>query len=285
MSKGDCGYITICQNGPSGDYVRMAYALALSLRSQSTVNRLSIIVDASTEVPIKWREVFDHVIVLENDHAIGESWKIHNKGQVYALTPYESTVLLDADMLFHTDVSHWWTHFCAPTCPPMQICSAVRDYAGRISRSTHYRRTFEANGLPNSYTAFAYFRQDTRVKQIFDRVTEITANWAAVADKLLPRHTPMGASGDVAFALAMKLDDPDRRFLASEIIPSFVHLKSRMQGWPETIPEDWTRFIQADILPDGRITIAGHSQTYPVHYHCKNFLTDARLSVLERRYG
>lgn len=285
MKKLDCGYITICQNSPTGDYVRMAYALALSLRSQSAVNRLSIIIDASTNVPIKWRDAFDRVIVLENDHAAGGKWKIHNKSQVYALSPYESTVLLDADMLFHTDVSSWWDILCDPARPPMQICSSVRDYTGRISRSTYYRRTFDANTLPNVYTAFAYFRKHRDVEQIFTRVMDITAHWSDVADNLLPKFTPKGVSGDVAFALALKIDDPARRFLSPGVIPSFVHLKTRIQDWPEAISEDWTQIVHADVLPDGRITVAGHSQTYPVHYHCKTFLTDERIGLLERLYG
>ena len=52
------GYIVIAQNSGDTDYLRMAYALALSLKAtQSTVSNLTVCVDNKTKVPKKYLEV------------------------------------------------------------------------------------------------------------------------------------------------------------------------------------------------------------------------------------
>ena len=78
MSK---GYIVIAQNSADTNYVRMAYALALSLKiTQSKVSNLSICVEDKTTVPEKYKKVFDQVIEIPwTDDAKDSDWKIDNK--------------------------------------------------------------------------------------------------------------------------------------------------------------------------------------------------------------
>ena len=107
MSK---GYIVIAQNSEDTNYLRMAYALALSLKiTQSKVSNLAVCVEDKNTVPEKYKKVFDKVIEIPwKDDAVDSDWKIDNKWKYYYMTPYDETVILDADMIFPTDVSHWW---------------------------------------------------------------------------------------------------------------------------------------------------------------------------------
>ena len=109
MSK---GYLVIAQNS-NYDYVRMAYALALSItNTQKSVRRISIAIDKNTIVPDKYKTVFDQVIQMPfDDDAELADWKINNKWKYYYMTPYDHTVILDTDMLFLSDVGHWWDYF------------------------------------------------------------------------------------------------------------------------------------------------------------------------------
>ena len=77
MSK---GYLVIAQNS-NYDYVRMAYALALSItNTQKSVRRISIAIDKNTIVPDKYNTVFDQVIQMPfDDDAVLGDWKINNK--------------------------------------------------------------------------------------------------------------------------------------------------------------------------------------------------------------
>ena len=68
------GYITVAENSVSGDYLRMAYALALSLKvSQSEVSNLAVCVSPGMTVPDKYATVFDKVIEMPIGYCAGES--------------------------------------------------------------------------------------------------------------------------------------------------------------------------------------------------------------------
>ena len=74
------GYLVIAQNSKH-DYVRMSYALALSIAiTQKKVRKLSIAVDKDTVVPDKYKTVFDQVLTIPfQDDAELSEWKINNK--------------------------------------------------------------------------------------------------------------------------------------------------------------------------------------------------------------
>ena len=61
MSK---GYIAIAQNNDKYDYLKMAYALALSLKATQKENKFCVCVDEKTKYALtdKYKEVFDHVV-------------------------------------------------------------------------------------------------------------------------------------------------------------------------------------------------------------------------------
>ena len=97
------GYVVMAHGG----YVDMATALAESIKkTQGEVSGISIITDQPCD-----SKLFDHVIPVGIDITSNTAWKIHNRAFFYDLSPYDETVILDADMLFIDDVSHWWDHF------------------------------------------------------------------------------------------------------------------------------------------------------------------------------
>ena len=95
MSK---GYIVIAQNNDTVNYLEQAYALALNLKlTQSTVNNLTVCVDAKTKklIKAKHKKVFDNIIDIPwQDDAADAEWKINNKWKYYYMTPYDETVIL-----------------------------------------------------------------------------------------------------------------------------------------------------------------------------------------------
>jgi len=59
------GYICVAQNNSKTDYLRLAYALALSIRNtQSEVRKLSIVTDQK-DIPQKYKEVFDNFMCVK----------------------------------------------------------------------------------------------------------------------------------------------------------------------------------------------------------------------------
>ena len=159
-----------------GDYVSQAEALAKSITcTQSSTNKISVITDGNPDPTL-----FDHVIPLEKDISGNSTWKIHNRVQFYELSPYDETVILDADMLFLSDVSHWWTHM---STYELLLTNHVVNFRGGTVTQSPYRRTFTGNKLPNVYSAFAYFKKTVFVKDFFQLVENIIVNWSEWTDR------------------------------------------------------------------------------------------------------
>ena len=95
------GYVVLAQNSKDDDYARMAYALALSIQnSQTEVKNVTLVTDIK-KLPKKYKVVFDKIVDIPwLDNAAKSKWKIENKWKYIHASPYDETVILDADMLF-----------------------------------------------------------------------------------------------------------------------------------------------------------------------------------------
>ena len=162
------GYIVIAQNNDAVNYLEQAYALALNLKlTQTTVSNLTVCVDAKTkkQVKAKHKKVFDKIVDIPwQDDAKDEQWKINNKWKYYYMTPYDETVILDTDMIFPTDVSHWWDIMSQRD---VWATTKVRTYRGEVATDDYYREWFTKNKLPNVYTAFFYFKKSELASELF----------------------------------------------------------------------------------------------------------------------
>jgi len=279
----DKGYLILAQNTKDADYVKLAYALALSIKNtQSSVSSVCL----ATDIPLKSldkkiKDTFDEIVPIPwIDHAKNSRWKIENKWKYYYMTPFEETVILDADMLFTTDISHWWDILCRQD---IWITDKPRTFKGEVITSTKYRDTFVSNDLPNVYTAFMYFKKADIVSELFRLVEIIFDNWERYFYNYLDETRPKFLSGDVAYALAIKLLGIENEcFNKSISIPSFVHMKGHLQNINEKyITEDWTKNIPTYFREDGGFKIGNYEQTLPFHYHIKEWMTDDKIAILE----
>src|SRR5690606_37169875 len=148
-------------------------------------------------------DVFDHVLPIPwTDHAAMSKWKIENKWKYYHVTPFDETIILDADMVFPEDVSHWWNVLSEKD---IWITDKPRTFKGDIITSTKYRDAFVSNNLPNVYTAFMYFKKTRLTAELFEMVEIIFSNWERFYYNFLDENRPKRLSGDVAYALAIKI--------------------------------------------------------------------------------
>ena len=281
------GFFTIAQ-GPA--YQRLAYGLALSLHlSQREHGKLSVGITPAERglIPAKYLEVFDEVVDIPwEDHAAKSAWKLENEWKAIYMTPYDETIKLDADMLFLNDVSGWWDHL---TLSEGVFCTRPLTYRGDVITNDFYRKTFTESGLPNVYTAMFYFKKTDANFELFKLAEFIFNNWErCFYEWLQPEHRPRQVSTDVVFALAAKiLDYTSLNQLPLQSIPTFVHMKSQLQGWPlgALMNEDWTKMIPAYFNQSCQLKIGNYLQTWPIHYFVKEFLTDSMLAKLEKKVG
>jgi len=279
------GYLVIAQNSKH-DYVRMSYALALSIAiTQKKVRKLSIAVDKDTVVPDKYKTVFDQVIQIpfEDDAELSE-WKINNKWKYYHITPYDHTVILDCDMLFTRDVGHWWDYFLQRD---ITACCNIKTFRNELADNSSYRQTFIHNQLPDVYTAFFHFNKNSdAVYEYFKLVEHIFRNYDTFKEDFLNPPRQSNLSADVVYALAGKIlgisEDICNKNLS---YPTFVHMKTQTQNFNKQYSEDWTKHIASYYSKDCELMIGNYKQNLPFHYRDKNFLTDEMIVKLERKLG
>lgn len=286
MSK---GYIVIAQNTKGVDYLKQAYALALNLKlTQSKVSNLTVCVDSATKKKItkKHKEVFDHIVDIPwQDDAKDEQWKINNKWKFYYMSPYDETVILDTDMIFPGDVSHWWDIMSQRD---VWATTKVRTYRGEIADSDYYRQYFTANNLPNVYMAFFYFKKSDLATELFAMIEIIFQHWQRMFYKYMPQGKPEWLSGDVAFALAIKLLGIEHLCTQENIdaVPTFVHMKSHVQNIKgESIADKWSTSIPTYYSNYDNFRIGNFQQLLPFHYVEKDWLTDKMIKQMEMANG
>ena len=266
------GFLTVAQNG-THDYVRLAYALALSLKlSQSKHSDLSVIVNEGDKIPKKYLHAFDKIIYVDK---VEDQWKIQNKWQYYWVSPYDETICLDTDMLFFYDISHWWDYLGIYN--DIDFTTTTMNYRNQTITSNYYRKTFVENGLPNLYTALFYFKKSKEIEIYFKLVKLIFQNWKDFYTSCL-QNPPSRLSGDVVYALAAKIMFP-RRW---ENHLRLTHMRGRLQD--ATMVGDWNKYLPTFFTKVDKnigLKVGNYDQRYPFHYIKKNFLTDEVIELYE----
>jgi hypothetical protein len=257
------GYLVMAQ----GAYIRAAEDLAISIRATQTgVNKISVITDQPTR-----KDLFEHVIPVPAQDLSGDAvWKIHNRAYFYDLSPYDETVILDADMLFLTDVGHWWNYiskhdFLTTTC--------VKTYRNTWVEGNAYRAAFRANNLINAYSAFTYFKKAELSQEIFYWIKQFMSDWDSWSRYLIPVDRQQFPSIDLGLAMAVKLLDCEQQVTSTLNYPTFTHMKSGCQGWARS-RENWEDVL--GVYNDGtQIKIGPYVQSGILHYVKKDFVIDS----------
>jgi hypothetical protein len=277
------GFFTFAQNSGDIDYIRMAYALALSLKaSQPIVPYLTIGITPGTTIPEKYAWAFDNIIeIIWGDDSFDSEWKLGNEWKVVYMSPYEETIKLDCDMLFFNDISSWWELMGTRE---FWICNNVLNYRAEIIDNDFYRKTFTINNLPDVYTGLMYFKKTDYVFEFFKLIELLYRNWDDLSSELLDfNHRPDELSTDVIFALALKIYDLDQTWYTKQSIPTFTHMKTMLQKWhADMYQEDWSKHITTFFNKKLECKIGNYLQIFPLHYYRKDFITNEMILYYER---
>ena len=274
------GFLVVAENNNNIDFIKMAYVLALSLKStQKQIKNLSILTTDTITEP-KYIKAFNQIIVMDKDN----DWKNKSKSldttslcaKYYDVTPYDETIVLDTDVIFTQDISSWWNILSKQD---LIFTTQVKTFRGNNTKGDYYRKVFTKNYLPNIYTGMFYFKKSETAALFFKTVNIIFDNWIKFYNKVLDEYKPDFLSADLAYAIAYKLLNlPDYSYLK---IPTFTHMKTRLQDIGK-IKEEWTEFLNISINDNLDLKINNYSQKFPFHYHDKNFLTEEIIEAYEK---
>lgn len=268
MSKKGRGFLTFAIGE---DYLRMAYAQALSIKASQTNNNYAVIVDEATFklVEPKHYLVFDHVgkLLEPVNNPMEAEW------QAYTLTPWDLTIKLDADMLLMSSIDHWWQHLAEHD---IVMSTTAIDFRGNKITSRAHRKLFDDNLLPDVYTAFMFFQAGKDSSSIFYYAERFTKAWADSGIQTIDSKLKT----DELFAVCARIVGAEKVTLPIAL-PAFVHGKSELWGlgsvpWYEQLYTQWD---------NDKLRVGHHVQSLPFHYHHKEWLTDDIVERLERQHS
>jgi hypothetical protein len=273
MSNGFC---LLAQNNSTTDYVRQAYALALSIHKFNKGQLVSLI--TNDPVPGEYKKVFDKIIEIPwGDSASENEWKIDNRWKVYHITPYTNTIVMDVDMLVLHDITRWWDKL---EKKELFFVSNVKNYRNDIVTSRYYRKTFDENTLPNLYSGCYYFKKSNYAHEFFNILELVMKNWKLFYGKYADNYHQKWCSFDVSCSIASKILDNSFEITDPNSIITFTHMKPHCQDWYE-IPDKWTNVLGTYITKDKTMLIGNFLQQNVLHYIEPEFLTDRVIKQLE----
>lgn len=277
MSNGVC---LLAQNNIKTNYVRQAYALALSIVAKSPNQKVSLI--TNDPVSDKYKKVFDQIISIpwSDDCSDDSDWKIENRWKVYHATPYRNTMVFDVDMLVLEDLDIYWKQLQKNNVDhDILFTTQVVNYRNEVVTNRYYRRTFDANDLPNLYSGMYYFKKAETTKQFFGLLKTVMWNWGDFYKISLSKIPQEWCSFDVCTAITAKLLDRMYTVGDKNNILEFTHMKTRLQNVP--LGEKWTDTLFVDFNSDLELIVGGLKQSGVFHYVEDEFLTDGIINILE----
>jgi len=271
------GHVFVAQNS-TVDYVRQAYALALSIKKHNKLYKDTCLV-TNDLVPEEYKHAFDYIVPIPwGDDAEGAAWKIENRWKVIHASPFVENIVYDTDMLLLNSNDHWWKYL---EQKDLFFTSTVTDYRGGIINNDFYRKTFTANNLVNVYTGAFYFKKIDRTYEFFKWLEIIIDQWRKMYSENLKKSPQTFCSMDVSSAMALKFMDCEQEFITTgTLVPSFTHMKPAIQGW-KTIPAKWTSAVNWYFDDAGNLKVGNFQQHGLFHYVEEEFLTDDIIKKLE----
>ena len=250
---------------------------ALSIKaSQSAVNSVSIV--SNSDIPKKYTDIFDNVIVEQiEDYS---RYKTKLRAKAYDLTPYEETIVLDSDMLFTSDVSDWWDKLQQHD---LLFTTQIKTYRNEVTDNRYYREIFDKFNLDNTYVAVHYFRKTELAGIFYSLVKLISSNERKYYEEILENKKDITPSFDFTCSLVIKLLDLQGvATLKNSPYPTFVHLKGQNQNWIEGCT-DWTMKVPYFVDEDLNVFVGNYKQHGILHYTEDSFVTSELVKLYEEK--
>lgn len=272
------GFLIFAQNTGNVDYLEQAYALALSIKhTQSEISNVSLV--TNDVVPDKYKSVFDQIVEIPWADTNTESrYKSEHRWKLYYVTPYEETIVLDADMLVLEDLTNWWK-YCEHY--DLQFCSKVRNYKSEVITNTYYRKAFVENHLSNPYFGLHYFKKNQAAYEFYKVLEFVCNNWEWFYGKYAPVDYQNWLSMDLASAIAIEVMGLHETVMGNCSPLEFVHMKPAIQGW-KPVPVSWQTTVPCVFNTKGNLVVGNIKQNKIFHYVEKDFLTKKLISQLEK---
>lgn len=223
------GVILFAHNNRQVDYVRMAI-LAAKLANKNLGVPVSLVTDPST---MQWMDeskivdaatdTFDKIIITQRPEDVSNVknyWDGNNKTpapftngnrhSVWDHTPYERTLMIDADYLILTDhLSQYWN-----VDEDLLISPRYNDIQG-MERTGYLDTHISETGIEMLWATTVMFTKNENTKTFFKLVEHIKTKYKMYSD--VYRFNPLLFRNDIAFSIAKHIMDGYQKVDAYEL--------------------------------------------------------------------
>lgn len=273
-------FTMLAQNSKT-DYVRQAYLCALSIKATNPNSKICLV--TNNKLDKKTASVFDDIVEIPWDDAAEHStWKIENRWKIYHACPYESTIVLDTDMLVLEDISRWWNWLQEKD---LFFTSNVLTYRGDKVSSVYYRKAFKVHDLPNVYAGLHYFKKSENAKVFFKWLEIVMNNWELFYGQFAGgKYFQKTPSIDLSSAIVTKILGLEETITNKNIdYPTFTHMKLHCQNWEKPMSDKWQDLVSVYLNDDLDLKVGNYRQFGIFHYTENDFLTDEIIETYEKR--
>jgi len=262
-------------------YVQQAYALALSIQySQEETKFVSLV--TLDNIPEEYRSVFDHIIPIPWYDSPGGKYSAEHRWKMYHASPYEETIVLDADMLLLEDITTWWD-YCSNF--DIKFCNRIKNYKLDTVVDTVHRKAFIANRLTNPYFALHYFKKSDSALEFYRVLEFVCNNWEWCWTKFAQEEYQNWISMDLATAIAIEISMNYTSVNDRNSPLEFIHMKPAIQGWQDPVHR-WQDVITWILNSKGNLIVGNIQQSKLFHYIESDFIDEnIILKLKELVYG
>ena len=178
------GAILFAQNNPEIDYIKLAAFAAKRVKEHLGIP-VSIITDSrSWLLESQPDHVFDKIIDIENVETTQKkkfndgslsfkflNWKNLSRSQVYDLSPYDRTLVLDSDYIINSDI----LKSAIDNDYDFQIYKKSKDLA--VGRDVSGYERINSYSIPFYWATVFVFQKNEIMQAFFDLITYIKLNW------------------------------------------------------------------------------------------------------------
>lgn len=201
------GVLLFALNNSEIDYIKLAEDAAKRIHKFLNVP-VSVVTDDSSAATISNKDLFDNVIIVENeayhlkrfhdgDKTAKAHWKNSHRNSSFDLSPYDATLVIDVDYVINSDV----LSYCWDQPHDFLIYKKFFDLGQRkdVSEFTY----ISDYSIPFYWATVFFFRKTDEVDQFFALVSHVKENWQYY--KFLFQVRSSSFRNDFAFSIAIHI--------------------------------------------------------------------------------
>jgi len=271
------GILLYANNNAKCDYIKQAYALALSIKIKNAKEKVALVTSEDVQYTI-----FDEIIKIPANTSLTH---LHSENRVgfYDITPFDETIVMDVDMLVTQDMTQYWNYLSNFN---LYFTTNTFTYRNKSIQSNYYRKMFTENNLPNVYCAFYYFKKNKEKStyHFFNLQNEINSKWEIFYKRYAPKRTQKWPSMDVSSSIAMKILGLEDVSTDRHSIIEVTHLKPMLQEFVKT-PDRCSQYFNTYVDTKGDVYVGNFKQKGILHYVEQEMMTDKNIQCMEEIYG